>query len=100
MAGVVLPLIIGLVIIVIFKFKNNASDKKKFLSTLLFYLLLLIVAYFLINWLCENGFETTSQLVAFLPFLAYIYTAYMFIHSDDCMNAVNGIFSDCLKVKN
>ena len=100
MAGVVLPLIIALVIIVIFKFKNNADDKNKFLSNLLFYLLLLIVAYFLLNWLCEKGYESTTQLLVFLPFLAYIYTGYMFVHSDNCMNAVNSVFSECLKVKN
>lgn len=98
MAGVVLPLIIALVIIVILKFKNDSPDKKKFLSNLLFYLLLLILAYFLINWLCETRYETTANVVAFLPFLAYIYTGYMFVNSSDCMDAVNGVFAECLKV--
>jgi hypothetical protein len=98
MAGVVLPLIIALVIIVALKFKNNSDDKKLFLSNLLFYLLLLILAYFFINWLCEKRYETTANVVAFLPFLAYIYTGYMFVHSNDCMDAVNAVFTDCLKV--
>jgi ABC-type transport system involved in cytochrome c biogenesis permease subunit len=96
-AGVVLPLIIGLLVIVILKFKSKASDKKVFLNNLLFYLLLIILAYFLLNWLCENRYFATSNLIAFLPFLAYIYTGYMFVKSPDCMKAVNSIFSKCLK---
>lgn len=97
-AGVILPLIIGLLVIVVLKFKNKADDKKEFLNNLLFYLLLIIMGYFLINWLCEKRYNMTANLVAFLPFLAYIYTGFMFVKSSDCMDAVNGIFSECLKI--
>ena len=97
-AGVILPLIIGLIVIVVLKFKNKADDKKDFLNNLLFYLLLIIMGYFLINWLCEKRYNMTANLVAYLPFLAYIYTGYMFVKSSDCMDAVNGIFSECLKI--
>lgn len=97
-AGVILPLIIGLLVIVILKFKNKADDTKEFLNNLLFYLLLIFMGYFLINWLCEKRYNMTANLVAFLPFLAYIYTGYMFVKSSSCMDAVNGIFSECLKI--
>jgi hypothetical protein len=97
-AGVVLPLIIGLLVIVILKFKTKATDKKVFLNNLLFYLLLIIMSYFLINWLCENRYNTTANVIAFLPFVGYIYTGYMFVKSSDCMDAVNAIFSECLKI--
>lgn len=97
-AGVILPLIIGLIVIVVFKFKNKSDDKKEFLNNLLFYLLLVILGYFLINWLCEKRYNMTANLVAFLPFLAYIYTGYMFVKSSECNDAVNGIFSECLKI--
>jgi hypothetical protein len=96
--GVILPLIIGLIVIVLLKYKNNASDKQDFLNNLLFYLLLALLAYFLINWLCEKEYNSTATVVSFLPFLAYIYTGYMFVKSDDCMNAVNSLFTDCLKL--
>lgn len=56
------------------------------------------MGYFLINWLCEKRYIMTANLVAFLPFLAYIYTGFMFVKSSDCMDAVNGIFSECLKI--
>jgi hypothetical protein len=98
MGGVVLPLIIGLFVIVILKFKNNSDDKKQFLNNLLFYLLLLMFAYFLINWLCENRYDTTARAVAFLPFLAYIYTGYMFVNSSDCTDGINIVFKECLKL--
>ena len=97
-AGVILTIIIGLIVIVLLKFKNKADDKKDFLNNLLFYLLLIIMGYFLINWLCEKRYNMTANLVAYLPFLAYIYTGYMFVKSSDCMDAVNGIFSECLKI--
>ncbi len=98
MGGVVLPLIIGLIVVVIFKFKNNSSDKNIFLNNLLFCLLLLLVAYFLINWLCEKRYDTTANAVAFLPFLAYIYTGYMFVNSSDCNDGINMVFKECLKL--
>ncbi len=98
LGGVILPLIIALIVIVALKYKNNASDKQQFLNNLLFYLLLALLAYFLINWLCEKRYTSTANLVAFLPFLAYIYTGYMFVKSDDCMNTVNSLFTNCLQV--
>jgi hypothetical protein len=96
--GVVLPLIIALSVIVILKFKNKAADKKDFLNSLLFYLLLISLGYFMINWLCEKKYMMTANLVSFLPFIAYIYSGYMFIKSPDCMKSLNGVFNECLKM--
>lgn len=98
LGGVVLPLLMGLLVIVILKYKNKADDRNRFLNNFLSYLLLLVVAYFLINWLCENKYILTANLIAFLPFLGYIYTGYMFVNSSDCMDVVNGIFNKCLKI--
>ena len=95
--GIILPLLIALLVIVVLKYKNNASDKKEFMGSLLFYLLLTLILYFLLNWLCENRYMTTANIIAFLPIILYAYTGYMFVNSTDCMNGIKTIYNSCLK---
>jgi apolipoprotein N-acyltransferase len=91
------PLLITMIIIVLLKFRRNVDDKKKFFTTLLVFSLIFLIFYLLLNWLCEKEMYVISWVVALLPIVAYMYTGYMFINSEDCMKGINLVINSCLK---
>jgi hypothetical protein len=95
--GMIVPLLVLMITIVLLKFRRNADDKKKFFTILLIYSLVFLIFYLLLNWLCDKEIHILAWIISLLPIIAYMYTGYMFINSDDCMRGINLVINSCLK---